>query len=59
MGVWEKQSADANSYDDYDESEVDNQGNIATELEQGTIKYSPDGYRLNQISPNHPNSNLK
>lgn len=58
FGVYEKQSTDANAFDDYDESEIDNSGNVAYGLEQGTIKFAPDGYKLNQIAPNHPNNNF-
>lgn len=59
MGIWEKTSPDANSYDEYAESEVDNQGNVAIELESNVFRYAPDGFKLNQISSNHPNSSVK
>lgn len=59
MGIWQRQSADANSYDEYDEEQVDNQGNVAIELESNVFRYAPDGFKLNQIASNHPNNSVK
>lgn len=59
MGVYEELHADANSYDDYDEDEVNNNGEVASALQPGVIKFAPKGYKLNSISPTHPNSQVK
>lgn len=59
MGIWEKQSADANSYDEYDENEIDANGDVAVELESNVFRYAPDGFKLNQIASNHPNNSVK
>ena len=59
MGIWEKQSADANSYDEYDENEIDENGDVAVELESNVFRYAPDGFKLNQIASNHPNNSVK
>lgn len=58
MGVWQKQSASADAFNDFDDSEIDEQGDVAIQLENNVIRYSPDGYKLTQISSNHPNSNV-
>lgn len=59
MGIWEKQSASAtDAYQQYDQDQIDKNGDIATQLETNVFRFSPDGYKLNQISNNHPNSNV-
>lgn len=58
MGVYQKNSADGNSYDDYDQEEIDNSGNVASVFETGCIKFAPDGYSLKTIQNQHPNSNV-
>lgn len=59
MGVWTRQSGSADAYADFDENDVDENGDVAVELEQGgVIRYAPDGYSLSQISSNHPSSNF-
>lgn len=59
MGIWEKQSAEANSYDQYDEDQIDESGNVAIELQSNVFRYAPQGFKLNQISSNHPNTSVK
>ena len=59
MGIYEKVSNDANSYQDYDQEEIDENGDVATVLESGVFKYAPDGYKLTNIANNHPNSGVK
>lgn len=57
MGVWE-QSGGGNSYDDYDDDEIDSNGDVAQVLENQVFKFAPTGYKLNTVQSNHPNSNL-
>lgn len=59
MGIYQKVSADANSYQDYDDEEIDANGDIASVLESGVFKFAPDGYKLTNIANNHPNSGVK
>ena len=56
FGVWESNGSGSDY--DYDDSEVDENGDIATELESNVIRYAPENKTLKQISSNHPNSNI-
>lgn len=58
MGIWEKQSASADAYSQYDEQQVDINGDVATELESNVFRFAPQGYKLSSIANNHPNSNV-
>ena len=58
MGIWQKNSASADAYAQYDQQEVDSNGDIASELESNVFRFAPQGYSLNQIANNHPNSNV-
>lgn len=58
MGIWEKQSSSADAYADFDETEIDDNGDVATELQSNVFRYAPDGYKLSQIASNHPNTNV-
>lgn len=58
MGIWEKQSSTSDGYDDYDDDEIDENGDVALELENNVFRYAPAGYKLSQIANNHPNSNV-
>lgn len=57
MGIWEKQGS-GDSFGDFDENDVDENGDVAVELESNVFRYAPDGYKLSQIASNHPNSNV-
>ena len=59
MGIFQKTSSDANSYDEYDEKQIDDNGDVATTLQSNVFRYAPDGYTLKNIQSNHPNSNVK
>lgn len=58
MGVWESQNGGADAYDEYDEQQVDENGDVAVELESNVFRYAPKNYKLNQIASNHPNPNV-
>lgn len=58
MGIWEKQTQSADAYSQYSEDQVDEHGDVAVQLESNVFRYAPDGFKLNQIASNHPNSNV-
>lgn len=58
MGIWQQQNQDANAFNQYDEEEVDDNGDVAVQLETNVFRYAPTGYKLQQIASNHPNSNI-
>lgn len=58
MGIWQKQTQSADAYSQYDEDEVDENGDVAVQLESNVFRFAPDGFKLNQIASNHPNSNV-
>lgn len=58
MGIWEKQTQSADAFSQYDQQEVDEKGDVAVQLESNVFRYAPDGFKLNQIASNHPNSNV-
>jgi len=58
MGIWEKQSSSADAFNDFNDDAVDENGDVAFELENNVFRYAPDGYKLSQIANNHPNSNV-
>ena len=58
FGVWESQNGSADAFEQFDEEEIDKNGDVPVELESNVIRYAPKNYRLNAISSNHPNSNL-
>ena len=55
MGIYEKSG---NSQFDYDEADLDSNGDYATELQSNVFRFAPDGYSLKTIQNNHPNSNV-
>ena len=57
MGVWEK-TGTGDVYSQYDEDDIDSNGDVATELETNVFRFAPDGYTLKSIQANHPNSNV-
>ena len=57
MGIWEK-TGTGDAYSQYDDEEIDSNGDVATELETNVFRYAPDGYTLKNIQANHPNSNV-
>ena len=57
MGVWEK-TGSGDAYSQYDDDEIDSNGDVATELETNVFRYAPEGYTLKNIQANHPNSNV-
>lgn len=58
MGVWQRQNSTADAYSQFDDDEIDENGDVALELEQNVFRYAPEGYKLTQIANNHPNSNV-
>lgn len=58
LGIWEQQNSSADAFSDYDEEQIDQKGDIAVQLENGVIRYAPNGYKLNQVASNHPNGNI-
>lgn len=58
MGIWIQNSGN-NAIDEYDQSEVDQQGDIATELQGNVFRFAPKNHTLQQIQSQHPNSNIK
>ena len=58
MGIWQKNSASADAYSQYDDQQIDSNGDIASQLESNVFRFAPQGYSLNQITNNHPNSNV-
>ena len=58
MGIWQKTSSGADAYSQFNEDEIDQHGDIASELQANSFKFAPQGYSLNQIANNHPNSNV-
>lgn len=57
MGVWTRANGGTDAFDQYDENEIDEQGDVAVELQSNVFRFAPDGYNLNQIASNHPNPN--
>lgn len=57
MGVYQK-TGSGDAFENFDESEIDQNGDVALELENGVFKYAPEGWSLKQIANNHPNSNV-
>lgn len=55
MGLYEK-TRDGDAYSQYSDDEIDNDGNIATELETNTFRFCPDGYTFKQVQSNHPHN---
>ena len=55
MGMYEK-TGNGDAYSQYDDGEIDNDGNIATELETNTFRFCPEGYSFKQIQSNHPHN---
>ena len=58
MGIWEEKDSNADSYSQYDESEIDDNGDVATELETNVFRFAPKGFSLKNIQATHPNSNV-
>ena len=58
MGVWEQTSKDSDAYSQYDEDQIDENGDVATELETNVFRFAPNGYTLKSIQSTHPNSNV-
>lgn len=58
MGMYVKTNPTADAYNDYDDDQINEKGEVATELDSNTFKYCPDGYDVRQLNVNHPNSNL-
>ena len=58
MGIWEEKDADADAYSQYDEEQIDDAGDVATELETNVFRFAPKGYSLKNIQATHPNSNV-
>lgn len=59
MGIWEKNSTSSdNNYDEYEDTSIDSNGDVAVQIEQNIFRYAPDGYSLKSIQSNHPNSNV-
>lgn len=57
MGIWEK-TGSGNAMDNYNNDEVDDNGNVAVEVESNVFRFAPDGYTLKSIQSQHPNNNL-
>lgn len=57
MGIWEQTNSAADAYDQYDD-EIDENGDVATQLEANSFRFAPRGFKLSQITNNHPNSNV-
>lgn len=58
FGVWEAQNSEADAYSQFDEDDIDENGDVPVELESNVIRYAPKNYKLNSISSNHPNTNV-
>ena len=58
MGIWEEKDSNADSYSQFDESEIDDSGDVATELETNVFRFAPKGFSLKNIQATHPNSNV-
>ena len=58
MGMYVKTNPAADAYNDYNEDEVNDKGEIATELEANSFRFAPDGYDVKQLNSQHPNSQL-
>lgn len=57
MGIWQK-TGTGDAYSQYSDDEVDDNGDVATELETNVFRYAPEGYELKSIQSMHPNSNV-
>ena len=58
MGIWEEKDSNADSYSQYDEEQIDDNGDVATELETNVFRFAPKGFSLKNIQATHPNSNV-
>lgn len=58
FGVWESQSAAADAYQQFNEDEIDENGDIPVQIESNVIRYAPKNYKLNAVTSNHPNNNV-
>lgn len=58
MGVWEK-NGQSEDYSEFEDTETDENGDIAVEVESGAFRYAPDGYNLKSVQSNHPNTNYQ
>lgn len=58
MGIWEAKDSDADAYSQYDEEQIDDSGDVATELETNVFRFAPKGFSLKNIQATHPNSNV-
>jgi lambda family phage portal protein len=58
MGIWEAKDSDADAYSQYDEEQIDDSGDVATELETNVFRFAPKGFSLKNIQSTHPNSNV-
>lgn len=59
MGIWEQKGSGDSAIDQYDEEEVDDNGDIVTELESNVFRFAPKNHTLKEITSQHPNSNIK
>lgn len=57
MGIWQHVGT-GDAYSQYNEDEIDANGDVATELETNVFRYAPEGYELKNIQATHPNSNV-
>ena len=59
MGIWQQKSSGDSAIDQFDQAEVDQNGDICTELESNVFRFAPRNHTLKEISAQHPNSNIK
>ena len=56
MGMYEQKEKGEDAYSQYNDDEIDDEGNIATELETNVFRFCPRGYSFKQIQSNHPHN---